>query len=60
MSLLDVPFDQLTVGSRVRSRGRTMTETDVVNFCMLTGNWLEIHSNIEFAESSHFGKRKRI
>lgn len=57
MSLLDVPFDQLTFGSRVRSRGRTMTETDVVNFCMLTGNWLEIHSNIEFAESSHFGKR---
>lgn len=57
MSILELPFDQLTVGRRVRSQGRTMTETDVVNFCMLTGNWLEIHSNVEFAEDSHFGKR---
>ena len=57
MSILETPFDQLAVGRRVRSSGRTMTETDVVNFCMLTGNWLEIHANAEFARESHFGKR---
>lgn len=57
MSILETPFDRLAIGHRVRSGGRTMTETDVVNFCMLTGNWLEIHANAEFAGKSHFGKR---
>ena len=26
-----------------------MTETDVVNFCAMTGNWIEIHSNKHYA-----------
>lgn len=34
-----------------------MTETDVVNFCMLTGNWLEIHANSEFSSKSMYGQR---
>jgi len=34
-----------------------MTETDVVNFCMLTGNWLEIHANAEFSAQSMYGQR---
>jgi acyl dehydratase len=34
-----------------------MTETDVVNFCMLTGNWLEIHANAEFAKHALYGQR---
>ncbi|MBB05671.1 MAG: dehydratase [Pseudooceanicola sp.] len=34
-----------------------MTETDVVNFCMLTGNWLELHSNVEHAKESLYGQR---
>lgn len=39
------------------SRGRTVTETDVVSFMMLTGNWVEIHSNVEFAKDTKFGQR---
>ena len=39
------------------SRGRTITETDVVTFMMLTGNWAEIHSNVEFARETKFGQR---
>ena len=34
-----------------------MTETDVVNFCMLTGNWLELHSNAEFARHTLYEQR---
>ncbi|WP_239494763.1 MaoC/PaaZ C-terminal domain-containing protein [Roseovarius amoyensis] len=34
-----------------------MTETDVVNFCMLTGNWLELYSNIEHAKEAIYGQR---
>lgn len=47
----------MVVGQRSRSRARTITETDVVNFCGLTGNWLDIHSDAEFAKTSKFGQR---
>jgi acyl dehydratase len=50
-------FEDLVVGDVARSRGRTLTETDVVNFCGLTGNWLAIHSDAEFSRSSRFGQR---
>lgn len=55
---LNIPYDELEVGyATPRSRGRTVTETDVVNFMMLTGNWVEIHSNIEFAATTRYGQR---
>ena len=55
--MIDQPFPELRVGQRKVSRGRTMTETDVVNFCMLTGNWLELHSNVEFAKHTLYAQR---
>ncbi|MCL4761669.1 MAG: dehydratase [Burkholderiales bacterium] len=55
--MIDAPFGELAVGHRRVSRGRTITETDVVNFCMLTGNWLELHANVEFAKSTLYGQR---
>ncbi len=55
--MIDRPFPELTVGDRQVSKGRTITETDVVHFCMLTGNWLEIHSNAEFAKHTLYGQR---
>jgi acyl dehydratase len=51
------PVDELSVGEAVPARGRTVTETDVVSFCYLTGNWLEIHSNEEVAARSPYGRR---
>ena len=51
------PFGELEVGQVAVSIGRTMTESDVVNFCMLTGNWLELHSNVEHAKGSLYGQR---
>lgn len=54
---INVPWDELEVGHVFRSPGRTVTETDVVNFCMLTGNWIEIHSNVEYAAKTRWGKR---
>jgi acyl dehydratase len=51
-------FDELEVGTSTGvSRGRTLTETDVVTFMMLTGNWAEIHSNTEFAATTPYGQR---
>ncbi|WP_456390646.1 MaoC/PaaZ C-terminal domain-containing protein [Profundibacter sp.] len=55
--MIQQPFGELEVGQVAVSIGRTMTETDVVNFCMLTGNWLELHSNVEHAKGSLYGQR---
>lgn len=55
--MLHKPVDELTLGEAVPSRGRTVTETDVVSFCYLTGNWLEIHSNEEVAAKTPYGRR---
>jgi len=55
--MVDAPFGDLVVGTRRRSKGRTITETDVVNFCMLTGNWLELHTNVEYAKTTPYGQR---
>ena len=54
---IDQTYDELEVGQKWRTYGRTMTESDVVNFCMLTGNWLEIHANQHYASKTRFGER---
>ncbi|MYW97419.1 dehydratase [Amycolatopsis rubida] len=54
---VDLPFDELEVGQTFRTGGRTITEADVVNYCALTGNWIEIHSNKHYAGQTRFGKR---
>ncbi|MFT3814925.1 MAG: MaoC/PaaZ C-terminal domain-containing protein [Acidovorax sp.] len=50
-------FDELEEGHVFKSGGRTITETDVVNYCALTGNWIAIHSNTVYASKTRFGKR---
>jgi len=50
-------FDEMKIGEKNVSRARTVTEADVVLFCMFTGNWLELHSNAQFAETTRFGQR---
>jgi acyl dehydratase len=55
--MLQAPFDEVQIGDTVRSRGRTVTETDVVSFCYLTGNWFELHSNVEVAAKTEYGQR---
>jgi acyl dehydratase len=55
--MMNLPYGELAIGQRRRSRGRTFTETDVVNFCSLTGNWLAIHADVEFAKKSLYGQR---
>jgi 3-hydroxybutyryl-CoA dehydratase len=39
------------------SRGRTITETDLINFCMFSGDWYYLHSDKEKAAESVFGER---
>jgi acyl dehydratase len=51
------PFEALELGQRFRTRGRTVTEADVVAFAGLTGDYHPQHSDAEWAQASAFGQR---
>ena len=50
-------FDKLAVGDGFRSRGRTITETDLVSFASLTGDFHPLHTDAEWAAASEFNGR---
>ena len=50
-------FEEFEEGLTVTSVGRTVTETDIVQFAGLTGDWNLIHTDAEFAKESMFGER---
>ena len=50
-------FEEFEPGHESTSAGRTITETDIVNFAALTGDWNEIHTNKELAARGPFGQR---
>lgn len=50
-------FEEFQAGDTVVSAGRTITESDIVNFAGLTGDYTQIHTNAEFARTSFFGQR---
>lgn len=50
-------FDALEEGARFRTRGRTITETDLVSFSALTGDHHPLHTDAEWAAASEFNGR---
>jgi len=54
---LSLYYEDFTVGVEHVTRGRTITEADVVNFAGLSGDFVELHTNDEYARQSPFGKR---
>lgn len=55
--LLEHYFSELAVGQTELTPRRTVTETDVVQWCMFTGDWFPMHSDAVFAAESMFGQR---
>jgi acyl dehydratase len=51
------PFEALEAGQEFTTRGRTVTEADVVGFASLTGDWHPQHSDAQWCEGSPFGER---
>jgi 3-hydroxybutyryl-CoA dehydratase len=50
-------FEDYVVDRVAISRGRTITESDIVNFAGLSGDFVELHMNEEFAKRGPFGRR---
>jgi 3-hydroxybutyryl-CoA dehydratase len=50
-------FEEFQVGEVVVSAGRTITETDVVTFAGLSGDYNQIHTDAEYAKDTIFGRR---
>jgi 3-hydroxybutyryl-CoA dehydratase len=50
-------FEEVDVGDRFESPGRTVTEGDVVIFAGLSGDFNQLHTDAEFAKGSRFGER---
>jgi 3-hydroxybutyryl-CoA dehydratase len=51
------PYEELEAGQAFTTRGRTVTEADVVGFAALTGDWHPQHSDAQWAAGSPFGER---
>ncbi len=50
-------FDQFLPGQKITSPGRTVTESDIVSFAGLSGDYNQIHVDAEYSRSSPFGQR---
>ena len=50
-------FEDFALDSVSTSRGRTVTEADIVNFAGLSGDFVELHMSETFAAKGPFGRR---
>ena len=50
-------FEEFAVGLKVTTARRTITETDLVNFAGLSGDFNQIHMDAEFAKTTVYGQR---
>jgi acyl dehydratase len=57
VSLFSSDFDALAVGDRFATRPQTVTEADIVNFAVLTGDSHPQHVDAAWASSSRFGEQ---
>jgi 3-hydroxybutyryl-CoA dehydratase len=55
--VFSVGFDELVEGVSFESRGRTITEADVMLFAATSGDYHPQHVDAEWASRSRFGKR---
>ena len=50
-------LDDYVVGETFISPARTITESDIVNFAALTGDWHPLHTDVEYAAKTPFRER---
>ena len=50
-------FEEFVPGQQIESTGRTVTESDIVTFAGLSGDFNQIHTDAEYSANSPFGQR---
>lgn len=50
-------FEEMEIGTQVITAGRTITETDIVTFAGLSGDYNQIHTDAHYAATHDFGQR---
>lgn len=50
-------FEDFQPDQTITTTGRTITETDLTLFSMISGDWNPIHANAEFARNTRHGQR---
>jgi len=50
-------FEEFSVGQKVETVGRTLSEGDIFSFAGLTGDYNQIHTDVEFSKKTPFGQR---
>lgn len=50
-------FEDIEVGDRNTTPARTITETDIVNFASLSGDWFPLHTDAGYAAETMYGER---
>lgn len=50
-------FEEFEVGKQILSSGRTVTETDIVAFAGLSGDYNQIHTDEQYSSRTPYGKR---
>jgi acyl dehydratase len=50
-------YEEYEIGQKMVTRGRTITEADIVQFAGLTGDYNPMHTDAEFMKESVFGQR---
>lgn len=50
-------FEDFQVGDKIITRGRTITEADIVTFSAFSGDWHPLHTDVEYARKGPFKER---
>ncbi len=50
-------FEEFEVGQSIMTAGRTITESDIVNFAGISGDYNQMHVDAEYAAGGEFGER---
>jgi len=50
-------FEDFNEGDRIVTRGRTITEADIVMFSAFSGDWHPLHTDVEYAKQGPFKER---
>lgn len=50
-------FEEFEMDMTIKSPGRTITEGDIVTFAGLSGDYTQIHTDVEFSKSTPIGRR---